>query len=253
VLSEGRDRRSPIADAPALRVVTDGRARRGPGNVRIAKRGTDIVFGTILAIVALPVILLLAVGSTIALRTWPFFIQHRVGKGGRPFAFPKLRTLPRSAPPIANKYQLAEIELPAYCRLLRRTHLDELPQLLLVPLGRMSLVGPRPEMPRVLAHYDADFAAERALVRPGCTGLWQISSCAGMMIYESPEYDQVYLRSGSLRLDAWILYRTARTWLPRCQWITLEDVPPWAIGPGFLDTASEPERPVVTIAESSTS
>jgi lipopolysaccharide/colanic/teichoic acid biosynthesis glycosyltransferase len=207
----------------------------------VVKRGIDIVAGTALAVLALPVVLILAVGSAITLRAWPIFVQVRVGRNGRRFLLPKLRTLPVSTASAADKYALNGVRIPAFGRFLRRTHLDELPQLLLVPLGRMSLVGPRPEMPSVLARYPSEFVAERTSVRPGCTCLWQLSPSASGLIYEAPEYDRAYLRHGGPLLDAWILYRTARAWLPKASSIELGDLPPWACRTGLAATR-EPAR-----------
>jgi lipopolysaccharide/colanic/teichoic acid biosynthesis glycosyltransferase len=198
------------------------------------KRAVDIVVGSVLAVLTLPFVLVFAVGCALSLRAWPFFVQQRVGKDGKPFPLPKLRTLPASAPPAIDKYQLDGTRIPPFCRLLRRTHLDELPQLLVVPLGWMSLVGPRPEMPNLLARYPTDFAASRSSVRPGCTGLWQISTASGKLIYESPEYDLVYARHRGLALDLWILYRTLRMLATRRAVIDLDDVPSWAIDRGRL-------------------
>jgi hypothetical protein len=96
----------------------------------------------------------------------------------------------------------------------------------------MSLVGPRPEMPTVLRRYPADFAQVRTRVRPGCTGLWQVSSNCTKLIYEAPEYDRAYIAAAGVRLDLWILYRTLRSWFPGPQAIGLEDVPNWARGRG---------------------
>jgi lipopolysaccharide/colanic/teichoic acid biosynthesis glycosyltransferase len=197
------------------------------------------VLGIVLAVAAIPLIAVLAVGSAVNLRHWPIFVQRRVGKNGKTFPFPKLRTLPRSTSPVADKYALAEVAIPRFCRFLRHTHLDELPQLLLVVPGWMSLVGPRPEMPRVLTRYDAKFAAVRCSVRPGLTGLWQISDCSNRMIFESPQYDLAYLERGGVRLDVWVLYRTARAWLPSGRAVRLEDIPTWALGNGFLQTEYE--------------
>ena len=194
------------------------------------KRAVDVVLGSLLAVAALPLMVLLAVGCAISLRAWPLFVQQRVGKGGREFRFPKLRTLPTSAPPATDKYALNGTPIPSFCRFLRRTHLDELPQLLLVPAGIMSLVGPRPEMPTVLRRYPVEFADARTRVRPGCTGLWQLSDNAAKLIYEAPEYDLAYLRGAGGRLDLWILFRTFRSWLPRPAAIGLHDVPRWAWG-----------------------
>jgi lipopolysaccharide/colanic/teichoic acid biosynthesis glycosyltransferase len=198
------------------------------------KRAVDILAGSILAALTLPFVLLFAVGSAISLRAWPFFVQQRVGKDGKPFPLPKLRTLPASAPPAIDKYALQGTHIPAFCRLLRRTHLDELPQLLIVPVGWMSLVGPRPEMPNLIERYPSDFAATRSTVRPGCTGLWQISSSSGKLIYEAPEYDVVYTQHHGLRLDAWIAYRTLRLLSTGRAAIDLSDLPHWAFRRGQL-------------------
>jgi lipopolysaccharide/colanic/teichoic acid biosynthesis glycosyltransferase len=200
----------------------------------VLKRSFDIVVGSLLAIAVLPVIIMLSVGCAVALRSSPFFLQHRVGKGGRPFVFPKLRTLPTSTPPNIDKYALNSVRIPRFCSFLRRSHLDELPQLLIVPFGRMSLVGPRPEMLDVLRRYPAELVSERIRVRPGCTGLWQISGSVSMLIYEAPQYDRLYIRRGGPLLDYWILYRTARLWLSRGAHVGLDDVPDWVLSRGYV-------------------
>jgi lipopolysaccharide/colanic/teichoic acid biosynthesis glycosyltransferase len=173
------------------------------------KRLVDVVVGSLLAVLSAPIVLITAVVVALSLRTWPVFMHERVGRGGRPFKFIKLRTLPRYAPKYASKYQVTRLPVPRACRWLRAMHLDELPQLWLVVTGRMSLVGPRPEMAFLLQQMDQDFVRRRTNVRPGCTGLWQISSASQGLIGEHPEYDDFYLRHQSLGLDAWILARTA--------------------------------------------
>jgi lipopolysaccharide/colanic/teichoic acid biosynthesis glycosyltransferase len=198
----------------------------------VLKRAIDIVVGTVLAVLTLPFVLVFAVGCALSLRAWPFFVQQRVGKDGKSFPLPKLRTLPASVPRAIDKYELGGTRIPPFCRLLRRTHLDELPQLLVVPLGWMSLVGPRPEMPNLLGRYPSDFIASRSSVRPGCTGLWQVSTASGRLIYESPEYDLVYANYRGLALDFWILYHTLRMLVTRRATIDLDDVPSWAIRRG---------------------
>jgi lipopolysaccharide/colanic/teichoic acid biosynthesis glycosyltransferase len=201
---------------------------------RAGKRAIDLVVGIPLALLALPLILVLGVGSAVTLRAWPLFVQRRVGKRGREFPFVKLRTLPPTAPTAVDKYHLDGVRIPAFCRFLRHRHLDELPQLLLVPIGWMSLVGPRPEMPAVLARYPAEFASARSCVRPGCTGLWQVSTSVSMLICEAPEYDLAYVSRGSVRLDIWILARTFRVCLPRARYIEMRDIPRRTLGRGFL-------------------
>jgi len=209
------------------------------------RRLVDVLAGLLLGLVALPMILVLAIVCTIQLRAWPFFVQERVGLGGRTFRFVKLRTLPRSVAPYANKYDLDHVEIPAVCKAIRRRHLDELPQLFLIPLGRMSLVGPRPEMPALSASLDPAFVRLRTRFRPGCTGLWQISHRCTGLIGESPEFDEFYARHQGLRLDAWIFLRTVDMYLRR-RTIGLDDVPAWALArvqPRAI--ATRPTREVV--------
>ncbi len=200
-----------------------------------AKRLVDILLGTALTLAALPVIAVLALGVSISLRCWPFFIHERVGRGGRRFRIVKLRTLPPSAHRYALKPDLAGVSVPAFGRFLRRRHLDELPQLALVPVGRLSLVGPRPKLPDQAEPMDPNFSGYRTQVRQGCSGLWQIGIDAHKLIADAPEYDTFYLRHRSLRLDAWILWRTARLMAGLGPRIALADVPAWA-----LSAASHP-------------
>jgi len=194
------------------------------------KRGTDVVVSAALLIVALPVIALAAVGAAATLRAWPFFAQTRIGRDGRPFYFVKLRTLPKQTPRYATKYDIAGIPAPRFGRWLRKLHIDEFPQLFLVLTGRMSLVGPRPEMPYLCDRFDPAFAARRETVRPGCTGLWQISDRCDRMIHETPEFDDFYIRHRSLRLDVWVMRRTLSLVLPlsRARLTSYDDVPAWA-------------------------
>ena len=154
-------------------------------------------------------------------------MQHRVGRNGTPFLFIKVRTLPVDTPSYIDKHQLDRTRIPAFCRLLRRLHLDELPQLALVLMGRMSLVGPRPEMACLHDDLPADFAELRTSVRPGCTGLWQISEGCTGLIASTPEYDSYYLEQRNLRLDLWVLGRTALKMAGISDPITFDDVPSW--------------------------
>jgi lipopolysaccharide/colanic/teichoic acid biosynthesis glycosyltransferase len=196
------------------------------GLLQMGKRLFDIVIGTALALLALPVIVLCALGVALTLQTTPFFVQRRVGRNGQCFLFFKLRTLPTSVPRYADKYALGDVDLPRFTRLLRQLHLDELPQLFLVPLGKMSLVGPRPEMLMLHEQLPESFAGRRTAVRPGCTGLWQIGRHADGLIGEAPVYDQFYLDNQSLKLDLWILARTFGLLTGRDTIIDLRDIPP---------------------------
>jgi lipopolysaccharide/colanic/teichoic acid biosynthesis glycosyltransferase len=196
-----------------------------------AKRTIDLVVGIPLLVLSLPVQVLLCAASAAALRTWPLFVQTRPGRDGRPFRIIKIRTLPRTVPAYGHKTDLADQmrAAPAVCRLLRRTHLDELPQLALVPLGRMSLVGPRPSQPLEFEHIGDTFEWMRTAVRPGCTGLWQIGAAHDGSLDAAPEYDTVYLARASVRLDLWILCRTVLFMVRLVPAVTIDRVPTWTL------------------------
>jgi lipopolysaccharide/colanic/teichoic acid biosynthesis glycosyltransferase len=210
-----------------------------PGRRDVYRRALDITVSAGLLLLTLPVIVIAAVGSALSLRATPFFVQRRVGRDGEEFLFIKVRTLPVETPAYIDKHQIDARRIPAFCRLLRRFHLDELPQLLLVLLGRMSLVGPRPEMSCLHEELPDDFAELRTSVRPGCTGLWQISDGCTDLIGRRPEYDTYYLEQRNLRLDLWVLGRTALKMSGLKGTVTLEDVPRWV--------GSEPRELDVTL------
>jgi lipopolysaccharide/colanic/teichoic acid biosynthesis glycosyltransferase len=208
------------------------------GEAPLFQRVVDVLVGTVLALVALPIVVPLALGTWVTLRANPFFVQERIGRDGHTFRLVKLRTLPPEAPAYADKYAIQAVKIPAFCRLLRRFHLDELPQLFLVPVGRMSLVGPRPEMAFLHEKMPHLLATERVQVLPGCTGLWQVSEACSGLILESPQYDLFYLHHRSLLLDLWVMWRTALKFLNLGRPITLGQVPLWAYAPA----ATYPER-----------
>jgi lipopolysaccharide/colanic/teichoic acid biosynthesis glycosyltransferase len=192
------------------------------------KRVFDILIASILVVLTLPIMVVSAIASAVMLRAWPFFVQRRVGLNGREFRFIKIRTLPTSTPAYVLKNELHVEELPRFLRLMRLLHIDELPQLFLVISGRLSMVGPRPEMTAFHGRLDPDFAEARTSVRPGCTGLWQIGlGCVGL-IGDAPEYDRFYLRHRARLLDIWVLTRTALLMLGISGLVSLEDVPDWA-------------------------
>lgn len=172
------------------------------------RRIGEVVAAAILFAVSVPLIILTAMISLLVYRSWPFFVQDRVGQDGHLFRLVKVRTLPPCTNAYADKYSLRDATTPPVMRQLRRLHLDELPQLLHVITGHMGIVGPRPEMPNLHARLPQRFAAERVSVRPGLTGLWQISPHASGLIGERPEYDRLYIAHRTLAFDAWILYRT---------------------------------------------
>ena len=173
-----------------------------------AKRTFDVVVAGLLAVLTAPVVVALALGSALAFRAWPFFVQDRLGRGGESFRFVKIRSLPTDAPRYADKYTVAAAGNNRFGRLLRASHLDELPQLWLVVSGRMSLVGPRPEMAVVAETFEPSFVAARTRIRPGCTGPWQVSESADRLIGEDTRFDLYYLSEATFGLDLAVLWRT---------------------------------------------
>ncbi len=180
-----------------------------------AKRLLDIVGGSLALICVAP---LLAWCAWRVRRTSPgpaFFRHTRVGREGREFEMFKLRTMHHDAELFAEApKQALDARVTEYGRWLRATSIDELPQLLNVVRGEMSLVGPRPEMPFIAASYD-EWQSRRLAVLPGITGLWQILGRKDLPMHENLQYDFYYIRNQSLVLDLSILVRTIGAVLTR--------------------------------------
>jgi lipopolysaccharide/colanic/teichoic acid biosynthesis glycosyltransferase len=199
----------------------------------VTKQVVDVVLGSVLAVLLAPAMLVLATVLAMQTRAWPVFVHDRIGRNGRSFRFPKLRTLPRATYCYADKTMCELRPASRLAAFLRARHLDELPQLFLVPLGRLSLVGPRPKMLDEHEPMDPLMGSTRTLVRQGCTGLWQVGEHTSGRVSDAPLYDLFYLRYGSLRMDAWILWRTVAQAFG-ARGVTLGDVPRWTLGAGFV-------------------
>jgi lipopolysaccharide/colanic/teichoic acid biosynthesis glycosyltransferase len=170
---------------------------------------------------ALPLFLLIAAAVRVSSPGPVFFVQTRIGLGGEPFRMMKFRSMYADAE--RRRAEVAALsDREGIClklrndpritpvgRLLRRWSLDELPQLLNVLAGDMSLVGPRPALPEEVALYPPD-AHRRHAVPPGITGLWQVSGRADIGFSDMIALDLDYARRASLRLDLHILLRTFR-------------------------------------------
>jgi lipopolysaccharide/colanic/teichoic acid biosynthesis glycosyltransferase len=193
----------------------------------LSKRLADLVVAAGLLVLATPVIVLAALTSLVSYRRWPFFVQTRVGRDERPFRLVKVRTLSPATPATLPKAELEAHRPSGACRFLRAHHIDELPQLVHVLVGTMSLVGPRPEMERLHLELPDAFARLRTSVRPGITGLWQVSQAVEGMIADHPEYDRFYVAHTNLRFDLWVLWRTVTGLLGRPLVASLDDIPSW--------------------------
>jgi exopolysaccharide biosynthesis polyprenyl glycosylphosphotransferase len=137
-----------------------------------------------------------------------FFRQDRVGRDGRRFTMLKYRTMITDAEPYAVA-PTAEDDprVTRFGRWLRKTSLDELPQLVNVLKGDMSMVGPRPEMPFIVEKYEP-WQRRRLDVKPGVTGLWQVIGRKNLPLHLNMQYDFYYIKNQSFMLDIEILFRT---------------------------------------------
>ena len=186
----------------------DSRRIHPPLSYRVGKRCMDILGSLIGILVTLP----LSIGITIAIATTsrgPIIIrQKRVGMHKKSFTLYKFRTMYADTPLYKESPRIEHDErITSIGHLLRKTSLDELPQLLNVLLGTMSLVGPRPEMPFIVAKY-APWQYGRLLARPGITGLWQILGRKDLVLSENLEYDFYYINNRGFLFDIIILART---------------------------------------------
>ncbi len=191
----------------------------------IVKRCFDVALAALLLLAVLPLLALIAVLIKLDSPGPVLFRQTRYGLGLTPFRVMKLRTMRADASPELHRRYIAQLArgdvgnaegLKKLCRdprvtraggFLRKTSLDELPQLFNVLRGEMSIVGPRPAIEYELEHYEAAHF-DRFQVRPGITGLWQVSGRSQVGFVEMLELDAEYARSHGFVRDAVILVRT---------------------------------------------
>jgi lipopolysaccharide/colanic/teichoic acid biosynthesis glycosyltransferase len=176
------------------------------------QRAFDVIFAVVGLLVAAPVLLVLALAVRRSLGSPVFFRQARPGRHGEIFCLVKFRTMVRPDP--ACGLVSDEERLTPFGRWLRSTSLDELPSLVNVLRGDMSVVGPRPLLVSYLGRYD-EVQARRHEVRPGLTGLAQVSGRNALGWQERLALDVRYVDTRSIGLDLRILLRTARTVLRR--------------------------------------
>ncbi|NUS08288.1 MAG: sugar transferase [Nonomuraea sp.] len=186
----------------------------GPRRGGLGKRVLDLVLSGTLLLLVSPVLLVCAVVLRVMDGPGVVFRQERIGKDGRPFTLLKFRThRPASAHEAATRWSVAnEQEMSRFCQFLRRTSLDELPQLWNVCRGDMSLVGPRPERPYFVAKFSQAYPGyrERHRMPTGITGLAQIHGLRGdTSIEDRCRFDNAYIDNWSLWQDICILVRTA--------------------------------------------
>ena len=177
----------------------------------MVRRAFDVVVAGTALLVASPVLLLAIVAVRLESRGGAFYRQRRVGKDGRPFDVLKLRTMVTGAEHMGAGLAVSEgdTRITRIGRLLRRTSLDEVPNLINVLRGEMAIVGPRPTVPVQVDRY-TERQRGRLAVRPGITGWAQVNGRATLPWSERIELDLWYIEHRSLRVDATILWRTLR-------------------------------------------
>jgi exopolysaccharide biosynthesis polyprenyl glycosylphosphotransferase len=174
----------------------------------VAKRTADVMIACLLLLLLIPVHFLIAVLVWLDSPGPVFFVQKRVGLHGELFDMYKFRSMHTTAPRYGvSPTQSSDTRITSVGRFLRRTSLDELPQLINVFLGDMSLVGPRPEMPFIVRSYDSR-QRRRLQAIPGITGLWQLSADRAFPIHENIQYDLSYIQNRSFFMDLAILLHT---------------------------------------------
>jgi lipopolysaccharide/colanic/teichoic acid biosynthesis glycosyltransferase len=201
-------RTSAPTSAPAAAVAAPLRPHLG---YNAAKRAVDVVLGLFCLILALPVLIVAASAIFVTTRRNPLLRQRRVGFHGDTFSMLKLRTMRQATPasPIVSFRAKSphDPRITAIGAFLRRTSIDELPQLVNVIAGQMSLVGPRPVLPAEAATFPVSWR-RRFEVKPGLTGLWQVSGRSTVPVERWMALDRLYVWRRSLFLDARILVRT---------------------------------------------
>jgi lipopolysaccharide/colanic/teichoic acid biosynthesis glycosyltransferase len=194
---------------------------------RVWKRVTDVVVAASTFALLLPLMALVAVAIRVDTPGPVIFTQDRVGKNGRIFRMLKFRTMVAGA-------HLHEARMTADCsadqrfvkidcdprvtrlgQILRKTSVDELPQLWNVLRGEMSLVGPRPSQPSEVEHYEPEHFV-RLLTKPGVTGMWQVSGRSGLCFEDAVKLDSIYEREQNPLLDLKIMFKTVAVVL-RCR------------------------------------
>lgn len=211
----GRLRHINIHDTPLIEV----RSNPNEPLARLLKRGFDLVAALICLTLLAPVSLLVAIAIAISSPGPIFYVQERVGRGGRVFRLIKFRTMVPDAEKASGEV-LAEPGDPRVTgvgAILRRFRLDEVPQFLNVLKGDMSFVGPRPERPSFVRRFVAEIPgyAERHKVKPGMTGLAQVRGYYHTAVENKLRFDLAYIYNYSFSLDLLILLETLKVVLTR--------------------------------------
>jgi lipopolysaccharide/colanic/teichoic acid biosynthesis glycosyltransferase len=204
-----------LSDAPLGYLDVDGVLLASLGKpprrvvLDLTKRLFDLVGSALLMVLSIPIFGIIAIITKFDSPGPVLFRQKRAGLGGNLFEMYKFRTMQMEASPYEfSPKNPNDSRITRLGKFLRRTSLDELPQLFNVLRGDMSLVGPRPEMPFIVEQYTQK-DSERLQVKPGLTGLWQLSGDRAFLIHENLEYDLYYIQHRNFFMDLAILLHTS--------------------------------------------
>lgn len=198
-----------IAKEGTAAVLEQPYSQRVGGYTDVMKPFIDFVIAVVLLLITSPVMLVAAMMIKLDSKGPVIFKQERYGKNGVTFNIYKFRTMRTDAPKYsASPTESNDPRITRLGRILRKTSLDELPQLLNIIKGDMSFIGPRPEMKLIVEESYTDLERRRFLVKPGITGLWQVSEARKEPIHHNLQYDFHYIANVSLKMDMMIIFRT---------------------------------------------
>lgn len=190
----------------------------------ILKRWFDIIAASVLIVLLAPVLILAAILIRLQAPGPVIFRQTRIGRYGEPFTIYKFRTMipdrrdrqvPFNGEDRRKRHKTQnDPRVTRVGRILRRTSIDELPQLFNILSGDMSFIGPRPELPEIVARYE-EWQHERHLVTPGLSGWWQVCGRSDLPMHEHTDLDIYYVENQSFLLDAQIVLRTFKALMSR--------------------------------------
>lgn len=173
----------------------------------LGKRFFDVLWAAGSLVLLSPLILVVSF-AILLFDPGPLLFSHkRIGRNGNPFQFYKFRSMPVGTPKVPSD-RLGDIRLTPIGCFIRRTNIDELPQLINILKGDMSVVGPRPSLPDQFDLIDLRRRNGSLALRPGLTGLAQVRSFDGMNFEQKAAFDAVYARSLSLLFDLSIIFQT---------------------------------------------
>lgn len=208
----------PVAGLPLIHVEKP----QYNGAKRFQKRAFDVAFSGAVLIAVLPVLLVVGIAVKLTSRGPVFYMSERIGLDGRPFQMIKFRTMvdgaDRMVGALADQNEIdggvlfkmrSDPRVTPLGKLLRKYSVDEIPQFINVLKRDMSVVGPRPPLAREVGTYD-DYVKRRLLVRPGITGLWQVSGRSDLSWEDSVRLDLFYVENWSMMADVVIVAKTVR-------------------------------------------